>query len=83
VPTEPTVSVKAAGGHVPIGGLFQATDGSLYGATSGGGTSNFGTIFRLAVGLGPFVETLPAFSKAGRALYILGTKFDRSDWRQF
>jgi uncharacterized repeat protein (TIGR03803 family) len=64
---------SCADGEKPLGGLFQATDGSLYGATSGGGTSNFGTIFRLAVGLGPFVETLPAFSKAGRALYILGT----------
>ena len=64
---------SCADGEKPLAGLFQATDGSLYGATSGGGTNNFGTIFRLAVGLGPFVETLPAFSKAGRALYILGT----------
>jgi uncharacterized repeat protein (TIGR03803 family) len=46
-------------GENPGGGLIQATNGTFYGTTSAGGASNGGTIFSLAVGLGPFVETLP------------------------
>jgi IPT/TIG domain len=32
-----------------------------------------GTVFSLAVGLGPFVETLPTSGKVGKAIKILGT----------
>ena len=36
-------------------------------------TSTIGTVFRLSVGLGPFVKLLPAFGAAGAAVTILGT----------
>ncbi len=59
------------------GGLVQATDGNLYG-TAGGGADGCGTIFRLSVGLGPFVKTLPASAKVGAAISILGTNLTGS-----
>jgi uncharacterized repeat protein (TIGR03803 family) len=34
-------------GKLPTGGLVEATDGNLYGETSGGGSSNDGVLFRL------------------------------------
>jgi large repetitive protein len=46
----------------------------LYGTTNGGGANSYGTVFRLAVGLGPFVETLPTSGKVGATVKILGTK---------
>jgi len=52
--------------------LIQATNGTLYGNTAGGGTSGDGTIFSLSVGLGPFVETVPSSGKVGKAVKILG-----------
>ena len=33
----------------PVGGVIQASDGQLYGATTLGGPANVGTIFRLAL----------------------------------
>jgi len=73
-------SFNGADGNDPSGGLFQATSGILYGTTANGGISQAcdfapcGTIFSLAVGLGPFVETLPAAGKVGAAVKILGSK---------
>ena len=59
----------------PSAGLVQDTNGNFYGTTSGGcGLMHpCGTVFRLSVGLGPFVETLPASGKVGAAVKILGT----------
>jgi uncharacterized repeat protein (TIGR03803 family)/VCBS repeat-containing protein len=37
----------ANNGGGPIGGVVRAADGRLYGTTESGGTSNFGTVFRL------------------------------------
>jgi uncharacterized repeat protein (TIGR03803 family) len=34
-------------GNLPIGGLVQANDGTLYGTTYGGGTKNWGTVFKI------------------------------------
>jgi uncharacterized repeat protein (TIGR03803 family) len=34
-------------GAGPVGGLIIGTDGNFYGTTSGGGTSNWGTVFQL------------------------------------
>lgn len=60
-------------GDSSYAGLVQATDGTLYGTTAGGGTQNQGTVFSLAVGLPPFVETVPGSGKVGAAITILGT----------
>ena len=62
-----------SGGANPYGGLVQATDGNLYGVTTVGGDGNVGTVFRLSVGLGPFVKTLPISGKLGAAVDVLGT----------
>jgi uncharacterized repeat protein (TIGR03803 family) len=62
-----------ADGENPEAGILQATNGILYGTTPGGGTGNWGTVFSVAVGLGPFVETLPTSGKVGAAIKILGT----------
>jgi len=41
-----------------------------------GGASGDGTVFRLFVGLGRFVETLPTSGKVGAAVKILGTNLN-------
>jgi hypothetical protein len=61
-----------------LAGLMQATNGGLYGATSAGGTGTDGTVFSLSVGLSPFIETLPASSKAGAHIIILGNSLTGS-----
>jgi uncharacterized repeat protein (TIGR03803 family) len=55
-------------GALPVS-LLQATDGSFYGTTE----YNYGTVFRLSVGLGPFVKTVPVAGTVGTAVTILGT----------
>jgi uncharacterized repeat protein (TIGR03803 family) len=56
-----------------LAGLVQETNGKFYGATSGGGANADGTVFSISVGLGPFVETLPASGNVGAVVKILGT----------
>ena len=34
-------------GSIPVGGLVQANDGTLYGTTYGGGTKNWGVVFKI------------------------------------
>jgi uncharacterized repeat protein (TIGR03803 family) len=63
--------------------LVQDTNGDLYGTTLQGGISNpactttpnssCGTVFRLSVGLGPFVKTQPTSGEVGAAVKLLGT----------
>ncbi len=53
--------------------LIQATNGDFYGTTELGGLRGAGTVFRLSVGLGPFVETQTTSGKVGDAVKILGT----------
>jgi uncharacterized repeat protein (TIGR03803 family) len=61
-------------GSGPVAGLFQATNGTLYGTTSSGyGTSGNGTVYSLSVGLGAFVELIPTSGKVGTKVKILGT----------
>ena len=57
--------------------LFQATNGTFYGVTLEGGNYNCGPfncgiVFSLAVGLGPFVETVPTAGRVGTKVDILG-----------
>ncbi len=56
-----------------MGGLVQHTDGNFYGAASSGGAYNYGTAYKLSLGLTPFVRTVPALAKAGASVAILGT----------
>jgi uncharacterized repeat protein (TIGR03803 family) len=60
-------------GEYPYGALVLATNGDLYGTASEGGANNWGTVFSLSVGFGPFVEVLPTSGKVGAAVKILGT----------
>jgi len=55
------------------GGLVQATDGNFYGTLSGGGANQLGLLYRLSVGLAPFVKLLPGLGKVGSTVDILGT----------
>jgi uncharacterized repeat protein (TIGR03803 family) len=60
-------------GADPFSGLTQDTNGSLYGATYGGGANNDGTVYKLSIGVDPFVKTLPTVGLVGSAVRILGT----------
>jgi uncharacterized protein (TIGR03437 family) len=55
--------------------MAQDTNGNFYGTTysGGGGRSAAGTVFRVSVGLGPFVKTLPTSGRVGMRVGILGT----------
>jgi uncharacterized repeat protein (TIGR03803 family) len=59
-------------GTWPRAGLFQATNGTLYGTTLYGGEGG-GTIFSLSLGLAPFVQTVPGSGPVGTPVTILGT----------
>jgi uncharacterized repeat protein (TIGR03803 family) len=64
-------------GNAPVG-LIQDTDGKFYGSTQAGGASSActggcGTIFRISVGLEPFIKTQPTFGELGTPVIILGT----------
>jgi uncharacterized repeat protein (TIGR03803 family) len=61
-------------GSYPEAAPIQDTNGDFYGTTQGGGAHAYGTVYRLSVGLGPFVETLPTSGKVGSSVNILGTK---------
>jgi uncharacterized repeat protein (TIGR03803 family) len=65
-------------GSSPAAELMQTTDGNFYGSTQQGvlACCNHpfdGTVFRVGMGLSPFVETLPSFGKVGAKVTILGT----------
>ncbi len=64
-------------GYSPQGGLTQATNGFFLGTTYGGDTgtnASLGTIFSLADGLRPFVETHPGAGEVGARVKILGSQ---------
>jgi uncharacterized repeat protein (TIGR03803 family) len=66
--------------------LVQGTDGDFYGTTTEGGAGGCGTtygygcgtIFRLSVGLGPFVKPQPTSGEVDAAVTILGTNLTGS-----
>jgi uncharacterized repeat protein (TIGR03803 family) len=60
-------------GDEPYAGLIQDTNGKFYGTTVEGGALNFGSVFSLSSGLGPFVKTQPTSGAVGAAVKILGT----------
>jgi len=57
---------NCADGDQPSGGLLQGTDGNFYGTTSS-------TVFRLSMGLPPFVSTQPTYGDIGSKVVILGS----------
>lgn len=59
-------------GATPIE-LVQGTDGAFYGATRTGGTNGVGTIFRMDVGLGRFIQPVLTFGRVGATVELLGT----------
>jgi uncharacterized repeat protein (TIGR03803 family) len=59
-------------GFNPYAGLLQATNGTFYGTTYGSPAGDHGTVFSLATGLGPFVETFPTSGAVGAVVKILG-----------
>lgn len=66
-------------GNAPYAGLFQGTNGVLYGTTVAGGTSttcpNCGVIYGLNYGLSAFVQAVPAAGQVGQTILILGKQF--------
>jgi uncharacterized repeat protein (TIGR03803 family) len=67
-----------ADGALSYAPLFEATNGVLYGTTKLGGASvdnefDVGTVFALAVGLAPFIETRPTAGHVGTIVRILGS----------
>jgi uncharacterized repeat protein (TIGR03803 family) len=62
---------NCADGRFP-GGLLQATNGSFYGPTGGGGAKGDGTVYSLNTGLGPFVSFVRNPAKVGAEFGILG-----------
>ena len=54
-------------------GLVQGTDGTFYGTTYEGGANEWGTVYNLSVGLGPFVETNPTSAAVRAVVTILGS----------
>jgi uncharacterized repeat protein (TIGR03803 family) len=65
-------------GAYPLAGLVQGTDGNFYGTTDGYGPGlakcpgSCGTVFKISMGLAPFVKANPGFGEAGREVIILG-----------
>jgi len=70
-------------GSGPTGTLLEATNGKLYGTTQLGGADGGGTVFSLAVGLSPFVETQTTTGKEGAQIGILGRGFSSSSVVKF
>jgi len=62
-------------GASPLGGLFQATNGILYGTAEFGGTGTVGTVYSLDPGLGAFVAFVQATGRVGGTAQILGQGF--------
>lgn len=65
-------------GYTPMTTLLEATNGTLYGATTYGGAYNYGTVFSLNNSLSPLVETVPMRGKVGTRVIILGNNLTGS-----
>jgi uncharacterized repeat protein (TIGR03803 family) len=65
---------QTAVGQVPAAAPLQDTNGLLYGTTSSGGTYGFGGVYRLNLGLNPFITFVQPIGKAGHSAQILGQK---------
>jgi uncharacterized repeat protein (TIGR03803 family) len=70
-------------GGNPNAGLLQATNGTFYGVTTGGGSTFQGTVFSVSTGLKPFVAPRPASGKVGAKVVLLGTNLTGATAVQF
>jgi hypothetical protein len=53
----------------------QGTDGNIYGTTGGtDGLHLYGTVFKLSLGLAPFLKTVPTAAYPRTRIFILGTE---------
>lgn len=68
------LSFNDSTGNSEPAGLFQDTNGTFYGTNVASG-SNFGYIYKMNMGLGPFVSTLPTSAPVGATVLIKGTNF--------
>jgi len=69
-------SFDGTDGNQPYG-LAQAPSGTFYGVTSSGGAHTYGgTVYSLAAGLTPFVETQPTAGSVGTEVIILGNNLE-------
>jgi uncharacterized repeat protein (TIGR03803 family) len=60
-----------ADGAKPEGVLLQATNGTFYGTTQIGGFYDYGAVFSLSMGFGPFAAFVRSSGKAGAVVEIL------------
>jgi uncharacterized repeat protein (TIGR03803 family) len=79
-------SFDATDGSAPGAALVQSTDGTIYGTTENGGPTDrkncfnegppfgCGTVFRLSLGLKPFVRAVQPGASAGTSVIILGNE---------
>jgi uncharacterized repeat protein (TIGR03803 family) len=69
-------SFAGTDGEGPVGAPVEDTNGNLYGTTVGGGNSGSnGAVFKVALGLSPFIEPQTTSGAVGAAVKILGTNF--------
>lgn len=61
-----------ADGSSPYAGVTQDSNGDFYGATYEGGSSGHGTLFKLSLGLAPFLALQSVSGKVGSTVRILG-----------
>jgi len=66
---------SCADGSLPYSALVQDTNGIFYGTTTFGGADNAGSIFRLNVGLAPFVSAEPGAGGVGATIRVRGQGF--------
>jgi uncharacterized repeat protein (TIGR03803 family) len=69
-------SFAGSDGAGPVGSPVEDTNGNLYGTTVGGGNSGSnGAVYKVALGLTPFIEPQTTSGAVGAAVKILGSNF--------
>jgi uncharacterized repeat protein (TIGR03803 family) len=63
-------------GSSPIEGLIQGTDGDFYGSAESGGAGGYGSVFKLSMGLKPFVALQTTSGPVGSSVKILGSTLE-------
>ncbi len=72
------INFNNATGYNPYAGLVQSTDNNFYGTTIGGGSSGYGTVFRLSevIAAVPTITSVtPMTGEVGTSVVITGTNF--------